>query len=117
MELSLNGVTKALERAFKKTAEDLGAKYTEVIKTEGYFPTHPNSDIVDTGALRDSQEIIFKGGVNVEYKWNVPYAFYVHEGYTTRSGTVVQGRPWSQHGLNIFQLGVKFAINLGNEFR
>lgn len=117
MSLNLNKIVNAAQGAFRKTAEELGAKYTEVITTEGYFPTHPNSDIVDTGALRDSQQIIFKGGVNVEYKWNVPYAVYVHEGYTTRSGTVVPGRPWTQHGLNVFQLGVRFADNFRKEFK
>lgn len=95
---------------------DLGQSFTEVIKTPGYFPDY-EGDIIDTGALKDSQVITFKGGLSVDFTWNVPYAAYVHEGYTHVGGKVMPGRPWTQHGLNIFDLSKNFAIHFGKELK
>lgn len=114
MIFNLSKIKVSAEKAFEKTVIDLGDSFTEVIETPGYFPDY-EGDIVDTGALRDSQIITFKGGLFVDFTWDVPYAAYVHEGYTHVGGKVMPGRPWTQHGLNIFGLTKKFAIHFGKE--
>jgi len=95
---------------------DLGFSFTKVIVTPGFFPEY-SGDIVDTGALKDSQELRLKGGLSVDFRWTVPYASYVHEGYTHISGKVMPGRPWTDYGLNLFDLSKQFTIHFGKEVK
>ena len=105
--LEVGKIKRTSKVAFRHTMEDLGESFTKIINTPGYFPEY-TGDIVDTGALRDSQKIIFKGGVTVTFAWPVPYSYYVHFGYTHRSGRYFPGRPWTEHGLGIFDMSGRF---------
>ena len=91
---------KALEaeliNAFKKTCDKLGNKMTEIIEREGaYSPPFPaGRDIVDTGALKNSQTIENVNPYLTEISYNTDYALLVHEGYIKKDGFMQPGRPW-----------------------
>lgn len=57
---------------------------------------------VDTGAMKNSvtQEMLVSGeSVVTRVSTNVQYAVFVHQGYTTRSGRKVGGRPFLRNAL------------------
>jgi hypothetical protein len=56
-------------------------------------------DIVDQGALLNSQRMIRQGKRVLVYEWTAKHSLIVHFGLTTRKGTVVPGRPWTRLGL------------------
>lgn len=107
----------ACVRAFRRTMEDLGATYKEVIEEVGAFPGFPSSDIVDTGDLRDSQKMEWVGIAKARFSWDVPYALYVHEGYTLRSGGHQPGRPWTKEAHRRFKIRQAFIRNLNYELK
>lgn len=110
------GVIKgAALRAFQTTMIELGETFQEVIEEVGAFPDFPQSDIVDTGALRDSQQIEFPQPGSVVFDWPVEYAPYVHEGYTLRDGSQQPGRLWTKAGLTRFNVQMRYAENLNWE--
>jgi hypothetical protein len=78
-------IVRPLGREFRKEIEDEKWRWTDGALR----------DIVDTGALRDSQKIEREGDT-VYFSWNVPYALYVHEGVVLRSGAVLPARPWTR---------------------
>jgi len=43
------------------------------------------------------------------FYWGAPYAYYVHEGHTTRSGTTVPPNRWTDRGLAGSNLPSVFA--------
>lgn len=102
-------------RAFEKTMNELGMVFQEVISEVGAFPEFPQSDIIDTGALKKSQKLSFPTPGSVMFEWPVEYAPYVHEGYQLRNGAFQPGRPWTTYGLNRFDASVRYTINLNAE--
>lgn len=100
--VNFKAVEQAAIEAFQDTCFLLGREFTDIITETGAFPSHPDRDIVDTGALRASQRLDFKAPGNAEFSWPVAYALYQHEGYTLRNGTEYQGRPWTKLGLERF---------------
>lgn len=103
VKLNLTSVEQAAVSAFQGTCQLLGREFTRTISEVGAFSTHPDSDIVDTGQLRASQQLTFPSPGWAIFSWNTEYALYVHEGYTLRNGGQVQGRPWTQLGQERFE--------------
>ena len=58
-KITFNGgaIKGAALRAFQTTTIKLGKTFQEVIEEVGAFSDFPQSDIVDTGDLRNSQQI------------------------------------------------------------
>ena len=102
-------------RAFQTTMLELGLTFQEVIEEVGAFSGFPQSDIVDTGDLRDSQQIQFPQSGAVNFEWPVEYAAFVHEGYTLQNGNQQPGRPWTKLGLIRFNVQMRYAENLNRE--
>jgi hypothetical protein len=110
------GVIKgAALRAFQTTMLELGITFQEVIEEVGAFPEFPQSDIVDTGDLRDSQQIEFPQPGSVRFDWPVEYAPYVHEGYTLKNGSTQPGRQWTKIGVDRFNIQKRYVENLNRE--
>lgn len=102
-------------RAFERTMRQLGQDFQNVIEEVGAFPDFPQSDIVDTGALKNSQTITFPSPGTVVFEWPVEYAPYVHDGYTLKNGAQQPGRPWTAIGLDRFDPAAQFQVNLNAE--
>lgn len=102
-------------RAFQTSMLELGETFQEVISEVGAFSDFPTSDIVDTGDLRDSQQITFPQPGSVGFDWPVDYAPFVHEGYTLQNGNEQAGRPWTKVGLARFNVQMRYAENLNQE--
>lgn len=109
-------LNKVLSKAFKKTCENLGEKMTEIIEREGgYSPPFPaGRDIVDTGALRESQSIEYLTPVHARITYDIHYALYVHEGYTLRNGKIQSGRPWTWDAVNELDIAKDFSKELSS---
>lgn len=117
--IKFNGgaIKGAALRAFQTTMIELGETFQKVIEEVGAFSDFPKSDIVDTGELRDSQQIEFPQPGSVVFDWPVEYAPYVHEGYTLRNGNNQPGRPWTEVGTQRFNVQMKYAENLNQELK
>ncbi len=118
-KVTFNGgaIKGAALRAFQTTMIELGETFQEVIEDVGAFPDFPQSDIVDTGALRNSQQIDFPQPGSVNFDWSVEYAAFVHEGYTLQNGNQQPGRPWTKAGLTRFNVQMRYAENLNQELK
>lgn len=117
--ITFNGgaIKGAALRAFQFTMLELGETFQEVIEEVGAFADFPQSDIVDTGDLRDSQVVEFPVSGAVKFDWPVEYAGYVHEGYTLQNGNTQPGRPWTKVGLSKFNVQMRYAENLNQELK
>lgn len=117
--VNFNGgaLTGAALRAFQTSMLELGETFQEVIGEVGAFSDFPISDIVDTGDLRDSQQIDFQQPGSVAFDWPVDYAAFVHEGYTLQNGNQQPGRPWTKAGLARFNIQMRYAENLNQELK
>ena len=102
ISLNVKKINPIIAKSFRATALLLSREFTMVISDPGAFPEFPGQDIVDTGALRRSQQVGFPSPTTALYQWPVEYALYVHEGYTRQNGTVVPARRWTQEGLRRF---------------
>ena len=107
---------EAMKRAFIELQPELVKRFTgEVVAEKWTWPRPPSPrDIVDTGRLRDSlnnpsqtgprtppvEEI--GGRLVAMHIWHVPYAVFVHEGYTLRNGFVGPARPWTETAIKSF---------------
>lgn len=100
--LNVKKINPVITKSFRATALLLSREFTMVISDPGAFPEFPGQDIVDTGALRRSQQVSFPSPTTALYQWPVDYALYVHEGYTRQNGTIVPARRWTQVGLARF---------------
>jgi phage gpG-like protein len=71
----------------KKALLMVEAEAKRIITKVGYYPSHPKSDIIDTGTLkgRVTNQIVAFSFTNIEGRvgTNVYYAIYVHEGTTS----------------------------------
>lgn len=105
LKIDAKKLQKASREAFRETALLFGRSLTMAISSPDWnWPSAPSPrDLVDTGQLRSSQQLLFFGDTEAVFSWNTEYAIYVHEGYTTRSGTVYPGRPWTQKAIQEFK--------------
>lgn len=87
-----------LERTFRQTMFKLGATFTQVISEPGAFPSTAE-DLVDKGRFRASQRLTFPKPNKARFSWNTAYSIYLLKGWTTKSGTRVEGRDWISEGL------------------
>jgi len=108
---------EAMIRAFIEAQPKLVRRFTEEVNADKWTWPNPPSprDIVDTGRLRDSLNnpnhtgprtpTVEKTGdlVRAVHTWHVPYAVYVHEGYTLRSGFFGPPRPWTEPAVKGFK--------------
>lgn len=111
-----NSLEADLIKAFKKTCDKLALKMTEIIEKEGaYSPPFPGGrDIVDTGALRDSQDVKHINPYHTEISYNTDYALYVHEGYKMINGKWQPGRPWMLDAVEQLDIVKTFEDELKN---
>ena len=107
---------EAMIRAFIEAQPLLVRRFTQEVEAEKWTWPNPPSprDIVDTGRLRDSLNnpqhtgprtpTVEKTGhlIRAVHTWHVPYAAYVHEGYTLRSGFFGPPRPWTKPAIEGF---------------
>lgn len=104
VKLNTTKITKAARSAFREACFLQGRVFTEVISEPGAFSSHPNSDIVDTGALRASQTLTFEDADTARFAWPVEYSLYVQKGYTRSNGTIIEGRDWIAEGQRRFNV-------------
>lgn len=103
-------INAAAQRAFSETAFLLGREFTRVISEPRTWDGFEGKrDIVDTGVLRASQQLVFPSPFTAVYSWPVEYAAYVHEGYTLRNGRELKGRPWTEIAQVEFDVEATFA--------
>lgn len=106
------------DAVFMATVRDLDSAYTKVFETPGYFSAFPSSDIIDTGKLSQSQSFSTIGFGKVEFTWDavsdegIPYASFVHDGYTLRNGNWQPGRPWTVEIEKDFNFRLMYEHNL-----
>lgn len=87
---------EAARLALKRTADQLDVQFTSEISDPKWSWPHAPSprDIVDTGALRASQQRTDLPD-GVRWSWGVNYAAEVHEGATYKNGGQKPARPWT----------------------
>jgi hypothetical protein len=96
LRLNLDRISETAKEAFAETALLFERELTQVMSEPGAFPSHPDSDIVDTGQLRASQTVNKVSDFQSDFSYPTEYALYVHEGYTMKNGRVIIGRPWTE---------------------
>lgn len=107
-----------LNRAFELTVLEFAALLTrEISDPKWEWPTGESPrDIVDTGRLRNSQEIIYIGFLRGEIRYPVSYAEYVRTGYVIESPSgarvVFPGRDWVASAMAQFNWTARFKANL-----
>lgn len=105
--------------ALQHLAEDFLEKSTALIDAVGIFPGFPNSDIIDTGKLRESGKILRNESLQRRiYYPREPGSIVpllVHEGYTKRSGGEQPGRPWLNRAARELPLKKLFKQHLKEE--
>jgi hypothetical protein len=105
LTLKIDEINAASERAFTDAAFLLGREFTRVItEPRNWQGFDGPRDIVDTGQLRSSQQLVFTKPLEAVYSWPVEYAAPIHEGYTLRNGKRVEGRPWTAIAAQEFDL-------------
>lgn len=93
--------SEVIEPAFKQVADELDGAFRSAIEAPGIFAGFPG-DIVDAGALRDSQTREEAGFLSYLFSWPVDYSLFVHEGYQLRNGKFQPPRPWTEYAVETF---------------
>lgn len=125
--LSPNAIADVVRPHFEKVAEDLDAAFHEAITSDIWeYPrktvrstgetVFSPRDIVDTGALRDSQmgPLMSDNGLSAYFIWGndeVYYAMDVLTGYV-QNGARVPPRDWVTMGLDIAPPAANLQIRL-----
>ncbi len=98
-------IDKILAEAFANLVEVLTDEFTVVIEEIGAFPQMPNSDIIDTGRLRDSI-IIDTDNYKTKWEWGprnpdngYPYAPAVYSGFLAYGKKPIPGRHWPEKAM------------------
>lgn len=112
IDINLRKLEKAAEQAFKETCLIAHRNIIQVISEPGAFPDYPDSDIVDKGILRASQQPPEIQGGTAILRNTASYSAYVYLGYTLRNGKEVKGRPWMQEGINRTDIQKTFELLL-----
>lgn len=63
---------------------------------------------VDTGSLKDSQATIVTD-TTITTTWESDHAVYIHEGYSRKNGSRVEGRPWTKPVLDAIETSPAIA--------
>ncbi len=128
IKINIAKLDRDINAAFMETAKELNDRFHQsivdpkwqwsrvTIRRNGETVSSPRS-IVDEGTLRDSQGFVMISSVVARYDWRAPYVNYVRFGYTTRSGTVVEGRDWIEDGIKSIDLGKIFAARLRSKLK
>jgi hypothetical protein len=107
--INTRSIMNAIETAWQQEVADIDAAM-ELAITEDLYKWDKRTmrstgevagsprNIVDTGALRDSQSVVPIGSLEVEFEWGVDYAEDVHTGIRTEGG-VTPPRPWTQYAI------------------
>lgn len=111
IKISTQEIDRKIEQAYNQTAQQFGEEMIKVISEAGAFPGF-SGDIIDTGALKNSQLVLFPTRHLANYIWGVNYAIYVHEGVTFANGNTRPGRPWTWEAMKRFNWEAKYAENL-----
>lgn len=91
LALNLAALERRAERALAGVAQDLDAELHDQLNSPNWAWPHDtrrkggavagtSRDIVDTGALEDSQQLAQLGALHHQWTWNVPYAAAVFLG-------------------------------------
>jgi hypothetical protein len=102
VSISPNALDRQIGTAWKGTTQVMGREFRKAIvePTWNWPRGESPRDIVDTGALRNSQQMRVVSRFAVQYSWTTPYAQLVHNGARLRSGTFLPARPWTQLALS-----------------
>ncbi|MBW4648908.1 MAG: hypothetical protein KME06_09420 [Kastovskya adunca ATA6-11-RM4] len=118
LTINVGAINAATEKAFAETALLLGRKFSEVITEPRTWAGWSGPlDIVDTGRLRSSQQMVFASPTEAVFAWSLEYAAPVHEGYVTKNGTQIPGRPWTQIAQQEMNVQETFAVLYRQQLR
>lgn len=99
-------IRRAVREAYKETVMLVGVECTkEISRVQQWQGFDDLRDIVDTGQLRASQQIVFTDDdTSAEIQYNTEYAAPVHEGavinYQNGNQRIIQPRPWIRTALS-----------------
>lgn len=122
--IDLIKVNKAIATAFDNTVDYQSAVFADqFVQDKWNWPRLTKRsngsiagtvrDIIDTGALADSQIVARSSdGKSAEWSWPTEYSLYVHQGVTLRNGTELPARPWARVGIEEGKPDEKFASEL-----
>lgn len=96
------------EQDFRKEIEEQKWTGWGTTKRKNGSEAGPTRDIVDLGGLRDSQKREDTGQERTIFTWTgrdedgeeKAYALYVHDGYTSKGGTRMPARPFTDHAIS-----------------
>ena len=104
-QMPLRVFDRAMDWAEKDLQQQFAAEKwtdwpTETFRVNGeVIPARRARDIIDTGALMQSQRRSDMGNNTTEFVWtgdDRDYASFVHDGYISIGGRKMPGRPWTE---------------------
>jgi hypothetical protein len=120
ININLSRVNQKISNAFERTSDRFSDVLQEMItsviwdwnnvtyRRNGDVVFTPR-DIVDLGGLRDSQSLEFPTDLKANFSYSVVYAIAVHEGYITKKGNYIPGRPWTEEATRRFDFVATFS--------
>lgn len=112
ININFRKLERAATEAFKETCLITHRNIIQVISEPGAFDGFPDSDLIDTGLLRASQQPPEIQGDTAIFRNVSSYSAYVYLGYTLRNGKEVKGRPWMQEGIDRTNIQATFELLL-----
>jgi hypothetical protein len=109
IKLNAAKLKSAINGAFDVAVEALGDSFQDAIAADIYeWPRETQRsngevvgsprDAVDEEELIDSL-VVSRTANSAEYEWQAPHASIVHDGATTKNGTELPARPWTEVAL------------------
>lgn len=104
-------IDKAISKAWDNTVDRMSQAMDDAIASDTYqYPRTTKRrnksvvssprDIVDLGNLYDSKTVARSSDGNAaEFSWETPYSMAIHEGHTTKSGTEIPPRSWTEKAI------------------
>lgn len=93
-DVAVDALTDSCQNAI---ADDIWEWPRETLRQNNDLVGSPR-DLVDTGKLYDSL-VISRTANAAELTWEADYALIVHDGATTKNGTDLPARPWTEVGI------------------
>jgi hypothetical protein len=87
INLDISEIEKLAIEAFQEENRRLGEQFQERVP-------------VRSGKLKGSYQLTFPTPTEAIHEWTAPYAVYVYEDITTKSGETRTGARWAEEGLN-----------------
>ncbi len=107
-----------LHEAFRETMMLMGVEFTKAITSDIWgWPDGASRDIVDTGRLRDSYQLVINQPTVAQHIWSTEYAAAVHEGAVLKNGGMLTARPWTKIGLRDNDFAEVFARIVAQKMR